>query len=381
MRYYIAVASLFAAASVLGISPAHASARALDYTELSLEQLMQVEITSVAKRPASVLDSPAAVYVLTNEDIRRSGARSIPEALRFVPGLNVARTSSSGWAISARGDNSSFANKLQVMIDGRSIYTPLFSGVFWDRHDTLLEDIERIEIIRGPGASLWGANAVNGVINVITKNAKDTQGTYLSAGYGTGDEVQGSARYGGTAGRNGHYRVYGKALYEGAEQAIDGGDGADDWLSARGGFRVDATGPEGDVWQLQGASFGSEVGSAGILPSLSAPYSSTQELETDVYGQYALASWSRELSETNKIEVRGYVQRTTFEDDRLREERNIIDLEADQNLTVADRHQIVWGIGARYSNDNIRETDIYRFGDADDSQYLVNGFFQDTMSF
>ncbi|WP_420406030.1 TonB-dependent receptor plug domain-containing protein [Nisaea sp.] len=369
------------AACVLMSAEAVSSAPATDFTDLSLEQLMRVEITSAAKRPATVLDTPAAAFVLTNEDIHRSGARSIPEVLRLVPGLNVARTSSSGWAISARGDNGLFANKLLVLVDGRSVYTPLFSGVFWDRHDTLLEDVERIEVIRGPGASLWGANAVNGVINIITKNAEDTQGTYLSAGYGTGDEKEAEARYGGELGEYGHYRIYGKGFEQGGQEAHDGGEGADDWRSARAGFRMDVTGANGDAWQLQGGSFGNDVGNKATLPTFDAPYSTMGTLDSEITGGYALGTWSRDISSTNRVEVRSYVQRTVFEDDRLDEERNTFDIEADHNFTYADRHQIVWGMGARYSHDNIRETDQYGWGDNDDDQYLINGFFQDTIGF
>jgi iron complex outermembrane recepter protein len=180
-----------------------------DYADLSLEQLMKIEVTSAAKRPESILNTPAAVFVLTNEDIRRMGARSVPEALRMVPGLNVAQITASTWAISARGFNGRFANKLLVLVDGRTVYTPLFSGVYWDRQDTILEDIERIEVIRGPGAALWGANAVNGVINIITKNARDTQGGYAQVGAGSDDQARGEVRYGGALGEYGHYRVFG----------------------------------------------------------------------------------------------------------------------------------------------------------------------------
>jgi len=373
--------SLFLGASVLISAEAAAVAPAKDYTDLSLEQLMRVEITSVAKRPVSILDSPAAVYVLTNDDIRRTGARSIPEALRQVPGLNVARISSGGWAISARGDNSVFANKLLVLVDGRSVYTPLFSGVYWDRNEILLEDIDRIEVIRGPGASVWGANAVNGVINIITKSSKDTQGTYLSAGYGTGDEKQVVGRHGGTLGESGHYRVYGKGFEEGAQEALDGGEAADDWRSARGGFRMDVTGSNGDTWQLQGASFGNNTGNSVTEPSFSAPYRSTRVFDSNVQGGFVLGSWSRQISPTNTVQVRSFAQRTVLEDWRVDEERNIFDIEADQSLTVGDRHKVVWGMGGRYSNDSISSSDEISLSKTEDEQYLINGFLQDTIGF
>ncbi len=176
--------SVFAAALILSLSVTHLQAQGTpglkldpaDLAEMSLEELMSITVTSVAKKPQSIGRSPAAVYVITQEDIARSGLTSIPELLRMVPGLQVAQIDANKWAISSRGFNGRFANNLLVLIDGRSVYTPLFAGVFWDAQDTLLEDVDRIEVIRGPGATIWGANAVNGVINVITKRADETQG-------------------------------------------------------------------------------------------------------------------------------------------------------------------------------------------------------------
>ncbi|MDD2320627.1 MAG: TonB-dependent receptor plug domain-containing protein, partial [Geobacteraceae bacterium] len=167
-----------------------------DFVSLSIEELMNIEVTSVSKKAEKLSDAAAAVFVITGDDLRRSGATSIPEALRMVPGLQVARIDASTWAVSSRGFNGRFADKLLVLMDGRSVYTPLYSGVFWNLQDTLLEDIERIEVIRGPGATLWGANAVNGVINIITKNAADTLGGVVTVGGGTLERGFGSARYG-----------------------------------------------------------------------------------------------------------------------------------------------------------------------------------------
>ena len=176
---------------------------------------MDTPVTSVTKEASTVGRSAAAVFVITNEMIRRSGATCIPEALRMAPGLEVARVNSNTWAITSRGFNNAFANKLLVLIDGRTVYSPAFNGVYWDAQDVLLEDVDRIEVIRGPGGTLWGANAVNGVINIITKRAKDTQGAYVSAGGGTVERSMGAARYGGKLGENGHYRVYAKYIDRG----------------------------------------------------------------------------------------------------------------------------------------------------------------------
>jgi outer membrane cobalamin receptor len=182
------------------------------YLDLSLEDLLDVQVTSVSRKEQRPAEAAAAVYVVSRDDIRRSGALSVPEVLRMVPGMNMARIDANKWAVSARGQNGLWANKLLVLLDGRSVYTPLFAGVWWDVQDPVLEDIERIEVVRGPGATLWGANAVNGVINIITRSARDTQGGLLSAGYGTEDPGFAALRYGGALGEDGHYRLYAKTL-------------------------------------------------------------------------------------------------------------------------------------------------------------------------
>src|SRR5689334_20181355 len=179
------IVSLAVVALFLGSSVSAQNQGVPDIARMSIEDLMNMEVTSVSKRTQRVADAAAAVFVITQEDIRRSGAASIPEALRMVPGLQVARIDENKWAIGSRGFNGRFDNKLLVLIDGRSVYTPLFSGVYWNVQDVLVEDVERIEVIRGPGATLWGANAVNGVINIITKSAKNTQGGLVTAEAGS----------------------------------------------------------------------------------------------------------------------------------------------------------------------------------------------------
>lgn len=351
------------------------------YVDLSLEQLMKIEVTSAAKRPESIVNTPAAVFVLTGEDIRRMGARSIPEALRMVPGLNVAQVTSSIWAISARGFNGRFANKLLVLMDGRSVYTPLFSGVYWDRQDTLLEDIDRIEVIRGPGAALWGANAVNGVINIITKNARDTQGTYIAGSAGTDDEQHGATRYGGQIGDRGHYRVYGKAFNAGSQTGSDGGDGSDDWRSAQAGFRMDLDGADGDAWHVQGATSTSVVGDTFLQPSITAPYSTRLSDDATVTSSFVMGSWGQDLGPRDRVELRTSFQSERFDDPRISQERNTIDVEAQHRVAVGTRHDIVWGVGGRYSQDSIDETFLFEFEPDSDDHYLINAFVQDTVKF
>src|SRR5213075_2948500 len=176
--------------------------------KLSLEELLNIEVTSVSRRPEKLSETASAIQVITSEEIHRSGVTSLPEALRLAPNLQVAQVDSRQWAISARGFNNTLANKLLVMIDGRAVYTPLYAGVFWDVQNVLLEDVDRIEVVSGPGGTLWGANAVNGVINIVTKSARDTQGLLVTGGGGTLLRDFGALRYGGAVGTNFFYRIY-----------------------------------------------------------------------------------------------------------------------------------------------------------------------------
>src|SRR3989475_91746 len=207
--------------------------------KLSIEQLMPFEVTSVSKRPERLAQTASAIQLITAQDIRRSGASSLPEALRLAANLQVAQVDSRQWAISARGFNGTTANKLLVLIDGRTVYTPLFSGVFWDVEEVPLADIDRIEVISGPGATLWGANAVNGVINVITKDAKDTRGLLLSGGGGSEQRGFGTVRYGGPLGSTVRARIYGRGFDRASTLLPSGQDAADDWHLWQGGVRVD----------------------------------------------------------------------------------------------------------------------------------------------
>jgi iron complex outermembrane receptor protein len=223
-----------------------------DLTAISLEELMDIEVTSVSKKEQQLSRAAAAIYVITQEDIRRSGASSIPEALRMVPGVQVARVNANWWAISARGFNGLAANKLLVLVDGRSVYSPVFSGVYWEVQDTLLEDIDRIEVIRGPGATMWGANAVNGVINIITKAAGQTQGGLVTVGGGNEERGFGGLRYGGPLGPNAHYRGHAKYFQRNHSFQEAGQGGVNDWGLLRGGFRMDMNLSPRDSLTLQG---------------------------------------------------------------------------------------------------------------------------------
>src|SRR5665213_1217809 len=220
--------------------------------KMSLEELMNLDVTSVAKEPEPYGQAPAAIDVITGDEIQRSGASSIPEALRLADNLDVAQKNSHDWAISARGFNTALGNKLLVLMDGRTVYTPLYSGVFWDDQDYLLEDIDRIEVISGPGGTLWGANAVNGVINITTKSAKDTQGLYVEGGGGSELRDFTGARYGGTLASNVYYRVYGKYFDRASEVYSNGNSASDSWRMGQGGFRIDSEASPQNPLTLQG---------------------------------------------------------------------------------------------------------------------------------
>ena len=321
-----------------------------DVATLSMEDLMNLQVTSVSKRTQKVADAAAAVFVITQEDIRRSGATSIPEALRLAPGLQVARIDQNKWAIAARGFNGRFDNKLLVLIDGRSVYTPLFSGVYWNVQDVMLEDVDRIEVIRGPGATLWGANAVNGVINIITKKAKDTQSALVTAGAGTEERASGSARYGGTMGKTA-YRVYGKYFNWGPSQDSSGITAHDGWDALRGGFRADWTPTGSDSLTLQGDIYQSKYGETLSVPSLSFPYSSTFPNKGNYSGANLLGRWNHS-SEGTSTTLQMYYDNTTISDNSLFvDHQNIFDLDFQQGFHVGDSQQFVWGLGYRSIRD------------------------------
>src|SRR5437867_6615408 len=266
-------------------------------TRLNLEELGNVEVTTVSKEPEQLRRTPAAVFVLTEEDIRRSGAASIPEVLRLVPGVEVARIDSNQWSLGVRGFGSSLSRSVLVLIDGRSVYTPLFAGVFWNVQDTLLEDIDRIEVIRGPGGTIWGANAVNGVINIVTKNSADTQGVFASAALGTLDRTIDEVRYGGH-GMGLNYRIFSKGFIRRPEFHSDG-DNFDGWHQERGGFRMD--------WNRGKDSFMVE----GDLYRGNSPHRiGTTNVNDIVSGGDTVARWQRNISTNSDLYFQTYFDRT-----------------------------------------------------------------------
>src|SRR5882724_895038 len=341
----------FLSVLLAGSTVAQNSRNVPDVTAMSMEDLMNLQVTSVSKRTQKVADAAAAIFVITQEDIRRSGATSIPEALRLVPGLEVARIDQNKWAIGSRGFNGRFDNKLLVLIDGRSVYTPLFSGVYWNVEDVMLEDVDRIEVIRGPGATLWGANAVDGVINVITKKAKSTQAAVVTAGAGTEERAAGGVRYGGKLGDNTYYRAYTKYFDWGPSAYPSGMTAHDGWDALRGGFRADWTPAGANSLTLQGDIYRTRFDETLTVASLSAPYSNTFLNDGKYSGGNILGRWNH-TSEGSSMSLQMYYDNTSITDHSLfGDHQNIFDIDFQHAFHVGDSQQFVWGLGYRSIRD------------------------------
>jgi len=320
-------------------------------THMSLEDLGKIEVTTTSKEPVQASRTPAAIYVITQEDIRRSGATSIPEVLRLAPGVEVARIDSNTWSLGVRGFGSSLSRSVLVLIDGRTVYTPLFAGVWWNVQDTLLEDIERIEVIRGPGGTIWGANAVNAVINIITKNAKDTRGTLVSVGGGNIDQGFLNYRYGGGDGKDFNYRIYGKAFKRGPEFHRDHRQ-FDDWAMGQSGFRMDWDLPNKDTLTFQGDIYDGTAGERAGITTYSPPYTSIVEKNDELAGGNLLGRWKRTLSAGSDLQLETYYDRTDRRQATFGEIRDTFDIDFIHHWTLAKRNNLLWGLGARLSSGN-----------------------------
>ena len=332
----------------------HAQEFSIDLAELSLEELMDIEVFSVSRKEGKLSESAAAVFVLTAEDVRRTGATSIPEALRMVPGMEVARIDASKWAVSSRGFNDAFANKLLMLIDGRSVYSPLFSGVFWDTQDVPFEDVERIEVIRGPGATLWGANAVNGIINVLSKSARDTQGGLATVGLGSEESRSGSVRYGGRLGDDLYFRLNARRVERDDFALASGEEAADGWEVRQVGFRVDWTTSERDELTLQGDLYDGKIGATfQIVDSPTAPYRHTFDFETPISGGNLLGRWERRFSTDADLALQIYYDRTERGEAPISGNLDTWDLDFQHRFVIDDQQEIVWGLGYRLIRDDM----------------------------
>jgi len=331
--------------------------------DLSLEDLVNLKVTSVSKKEEKLDDAAAAIFVLSNDDLRRSGATTVADALRLVPGLQVAQIDSSDWAVSARGFNSQFANKLLVMIDGRTVYSPLFSGVYWDAQQVFLDDVDRIEVIRGPGATVWGANAVNGVISILSKSARDTQGDLVYGGGGDEHLALGGARYGGQIDGDTYYRVYDTYQLNNNFERANGQPANDSWDLLQGGYRIDHYTHNDGQWTWQGDGY------AGNL----ADYTGS------LNGFNTLGRWTQAISDRSSYEVQAYFDHTYRNDALAVVSLDTADLTFQHTFGLGERNDIIWGLGYRFTDSHLYKANSPAVTILDDSLALnlFSAFIQD----
>ncbi len=366
----LAVGSSFSGASMASTN---------EYLDMDISQLMQVTITSVAKKPQNLSDTAAAVFVISQDDIHRSGVTSLPEALRMAPGLQVSRIDANKWAITSRGLTGNFANELLVMIDGRTVYSPTFSGVYWDAQNTLLDDVERIEVIRGPGATVWGANAVNGVVNIITKKAGETQGGLAYVGGGDKEPFLGGLRYGMEIGESAHGRVY--LTYnktDSSEFYHTGGDANDDWDSLRGGFRMDGEQDGGTSWTLQGDLYSNKINQTMDplwLPN--PPFMFRQDEEVDESGGNILGRWQKDFSSTDQLAIQLYYDYTDRDETIIEQTHKTFDFDLNYHLQLGERNDLTMGVGYRMINTDFRNSFQVKLDPDSRTDNLYSAFLQD----
>jgi iron complex outermembrane receptor protein len=366
-----------------GTSSALAASETLNqYLDMDLDQLMQVTITSVAKKPQSLADTAAAVFVITQEDIRRSGVTSIPQALAMAPGLQVLQISASKWSISARGFGGYTSNKLLVLMDGRSLYTPAYSGTFWDVQNTLLEDVDRIEVIRGPGGTIWGANAVNGVINIITKKARDTEGTLVRARAGTRERFGAAARQGGKLGEATYGRLYlmGSDVDDNVlrQNTFSNGDdnANDDWRNLQTGFRLDGAVRKDDKWTLQGDLYKID-GDQIVFPFWldSPPFLTADYGDYTASGANLIGSWQHTFQNDNVFIFKSYYDNNHRRESYYEDTFNIFDLDMQYEMALGAWNNLTTGLGYRHIDGNF--VDNFQVSLPDQTQNLYSAFLQD----
>ncbi len=348
--------------------------------DLNIEELMNIKVTTVSRRPQKLTEVASAVFVITQDDIRRSGATNIPDALRMAPGVVVERIGTDVWAVSIRGFDSRFSNKLQVLIDGRSVYSPIFSGVQWSQQDTLIEDIERIEVIRGPNAGVWGANAVNGVINIITKKAADTQGTLLTAGGGSFEQGFVGARYGGKINEETPFRIYAKGFTRDSTASLTGGNNNDQWHSARGGFRIDHN--RGiDQFTLQGDIFSNFIGDNTINKStLALPSISANGQRGHEEGGNIRFRWDRVISDRSSIMLQTYYDHFRRVLPNSNNNAESFDIDFQHRFPMFGRHDVTWGSNYRLYHNNILDTSTTTYTPQTRTNQLFSGFIRNEIT-
>jgi iron complex outermembrane receptor protein len=358
---------------------ANGDLEAKELLNLSLEQLSNIEVTSVSKKSEKASEAAAAIYVITQDDIQRSGMTSIPELLRMVPGLNVAQSNSHGWAISARGSSDQFANKLLVLMDGRTVYSPLFSGVFWDVQDTPLRDIERIEVIRGPGATLWGANAVNGVINIITKNAADTTGGYVSQTVGNLDKSLTDVRYGAKIGENAHARIYAKHSDRDEFRTLTETGTRDEWNKSQAGFRSDWKSGDTETFTLQGDVYRASENYLSRLPIQTNTYTVAPDRETNS-GANILGRWNHQYSETSNVTLQMFYDNAKRDNMIFQSDIDTFDIDAQHVWTELQGQEIVWGGAYRLVRTDTKGNSWLLWTPQDQKKSTFSAFVQDKIT-
>lgn len=362
---------------VLAAAGAHAENTSLDTLDLSLEELMNVVVTSVSRKAQTLAKTAAAAYVIQAEEIRRSGATNIPEALRLAPGVQVAAIGANKWAVSIRGQADRFSNKLLVLVDGRSVYSPLFSGVIWETLDVPLENIERIEVIRGPGASIWGTNAVNGVINIITRSAFDTLGGFASVAAGDEMRGQGLARYGSSPDPDTAIQLYAKAQTNDPGVFAAGGKGADDWQTRSAGFKLEHLLNQ-DTFRFEGGLITSKAGDEIMMinPTSISPQRATQEMRSG----HLLGHWESAPGESGQKSFQVYADHSDYDHIVLSERRTTLDLEFQQSLNPSPNQALTWGLGYRYSKDRIVTSSVISLPESETSTSLYSVYLQDEIT-
>jgi iron complex outermembrane recepter protein len=358
-----------------------AEASTLALKKLDLEELMNVEVTSVSRTAEGLYGAAAAIAVVTDEDIRRSGATTIPDALRGVPGVHVAQRNAGTWAVSSRGFSSSNSEKLLVLSDTRSLYTPLVSGVAWDTQQYLFHDIARVEVIRGPGAALWGSNAVNGVINITTKNARDTQGTYLEAAVGNEDEVIAGGRYGSAINEDLYVRVFGKHL-ERDGTFKSGSSSQDDWRNSLLGFRADWQAGGADALTLQGDWYRGESGQYEPSVQVLGRPSPMPPLNVSFNGGNVLGRWRRTLSDASDLQLRFYYDRTHRNDPTFIDTLDTYDVDLQHRFDLSSMagiasQEIIWGVNYRFTQNDNRGKGVFALQPTSSGDSVISAFVQD----
>ncbi|MGD8631729.1 MAG: TonB-dependent receptor, partial [Gammaproteobacteria bacterium] len=350
-----------------------------DLTNMSLEALMNLEVTSVSKKPERQTGAAAAIFVITNNDLRRWGVTNIPEALQRVPGISVARIDANKWAITSRGFNSRFANKLLVLIDGRSVYTPLFAGVYWETQQVMLEDVDRIEVIRGPGGSLWGANAVNGVINIITRSATETRGELVAMTAGNEIPGIGSVRHGGKLHNGGDYRIY--AQYKSYAEGYSAAGAHDDWRSGLVGFRADWSDGPDDLFTLQGDLYRGKAGQQVSIPTGNGPTVGVPVVDdTDSNSGNIQLRWARALDVDSDLALQVYYDHVGRDGAVLFEDRDTLDVDFQHRFRWRIVHDLVWGLGYRFVQDNTDNNATFSLEPSSRGVNLYSAFLQDEIS-